>query len=189
MPLFSNAQESRFGKAPFEPYLKEVQSLEIPKLIELHKMGRIDASIQLARECWQADDAETAIYLLSPPAEQGIPVAQYLLGIYLKFKNRDPEGSIRWLTAAAAGGHPIAQETIAGYYESGRYGFPLDMEKAYQLYHLAAEQGLKHSQMNVGMMLCAGKGVPLDKIEGSKWFLKANEGQKMPFSLKQGGCE
>jgi TPR repeat protein len=54
---------------------------------------------------------------------------------------------------------------------------------------LAAEQGLKHSQLNVGMMLCAGKGVARDKVEGSKWFLKANEGQKVPFSLEAGGCK
>lgn len=79
MPLVSDAKGPPFGKVPDEPYLREVQDLEIPKLEELHKMGRIDASIQLARELWWAGDAETPINLLSNPAEQGIPVAQYLL--------------------------------------------------------------------------------------------------------------
>jgi Sel1 repeat len=174
MPFVSDAKGPAFGTVTYEPYLKEVQNLEISKLVELHKMGRIDASIQLARELWWDGDAETPINLL---------------GTYLKFKNRDLEGSARWLKAAAAAGHPIAQETLASYYEGGRYGFPVDLERAYQLYRLAAEQGLKHSQMNVGMMLCAGKGVPRDKGEGTKWFLKANEGQKVPFSLKDGGCK
>lgn len=189
IPLFSYAKRPAFGEAPDEPYLKNVQDIEISELTKLHEMGRVDASIQLARELWWEGDTETPIRLLNSPAEQGIPVAQYLLGVYLRFKSRDLEGSARWLTAAAEAGHPIAQETLAAYYENGKYGFPVDLQQAYRLYRLAAEQGLKHSQMNVGMMLCAGRGVPRDKAEGSKWFLKANEGQKAPFSLKEGGCQ
>jgi len=185
----SDAKGPAFGTVPYEPYLKEVQDLDISELVELHKIGRIDATIQLARELWWDGDAETPINLLRNPADQGIPVAQYLLGSYLKFKNRDLEGSSRWLTRAADAGHPIAQETLASYYYWGKYGFPVDLQKAYQLYRLAAEQGLKNSQMNVGMMLCAGKGVPRDKAEGSKWFLKANKGEKVRISLKEGGCE
>jgi TPR repeat protein len=43
--------------------------------------------------------------------------------------------------------------------------------------------------MIVGTMLCTGRGVQQDKKEGSKWFLKANEGEQLPFSLEDAGCE
>ncbi|MEN3276324.1 MAG: uncharacterized protein V7631_2114 [Massilia sp.] len=189
IPLLSNAKGEAFGAPPSEPFLKEVQDLEIAKLVELHKSGRSDATVQHARSLWWEGDAETPIELLIEPAEEGIPVAQYLLGMYLRFKNRDLDGSAHWMKAAAEAGHPIAQETLAGYYEAGSFGFPADVEKAYRLYRSAAGQGLKHSQLNVGMMLCAGKGVALDKREGAKWFRKANKGQRAPFSLKDGACE
>lgn len=39
-----------FGVVHDEPYLRAVQELEVPELIELHKNGRMDATIQLARE-------------------------------------------------------------------------------------------------------------------------------------------
>jgi TPR repeat protein len=176
------------AEAPYEPYLREVTELSLEELLELHQLGRMDATILLARSLWWNGDVETPIQLLQEPAAQGIPVAQYLLGFYLRFKNRDPEGSVRWLTAAATAGHPIAQETLAGYYEDGSFGFQKDVRHAFQLYREAAEQGLKHSQMLVGVMLCSGKGTPQDKVEGSKWFLKSQEGQKVPFSLKDAGC-
>ena len=173
---------------PSEPYLKEVQQLDADKLLELHKAGRMDATVQLARTLWWDGDAETPIALLRAPAERGIPVAQYLLGLYLRFKERDLEGSAHWLKAAATAGHPIAQETLASYYEKGHFGFPVDDAQAYGLYRQAAEQGLKHSQLNVAMMLCSGKGVARDRDEGVKWLGKANQGQRPRISPKEAGC-
>lgn len=158
------------------------------KLVELHKAGRLDATVQLARSLWWDGDAETPIALLLAPAERGIPVAQYLLGIFLRFKERDLDGSAYWLKTAAAAGHSIAQETLASYYEKGSFGFPIDDGQAYQLYRQAAEQGLKHSQLNVAMMLCTGRGVAADRNEAAKWLGKANQGQRSRISLKEAGC-
>lgn len=169
-----------FGVVHDEPYLRAVQELEVPELIELHKNGRMDATIQLARELWWDGDIETPITLLKEPAEQGIPIAQYLLGTYLRFGNRDLDASARWLILAASAGHPIAEETLAGDYEYGSNGFPKDLPRAYELYRLAADQGLKYSQLNVGLMLCRGKGVKKNEVEGNKWILKAY-GKKIPL--------
>jgi TPR repeat protein len=188
LSLVSYARGGGSSGAPSEPYLKEVQHLEMDKLVELHKAGRLDATVQLARSLWWDGDAETPIELLRTPAERGIPVAQYLLGIYLRFKERDLDGSAYWLKTAAAAGHAIAQETLASYYEKGSFGFPVDDAQAYRLYRQAAEQDLKHSQLNVAMMLCTGKGVTPDRNEAAKWLGKANKGQGSRISLKEAGC-
>ncbi|MCE5182450.1 MAG: sel1 repeat family protein [Betaproteobacteria bacterium] len=190
-PLVCGAADlqSTFGRPPNEPYLEKVQGLSIPRLKELHDLGHMDATIQLARMLWWEGDAETPIQLLKLPAEQDIPVAQYLLGTYFRFKNRDPSGAVYWLTKAANAGHPIAQESLAGFYESGLHGVPKVPHRAYQLYRAAAEQGLKHSEFTVGLFLCNGIGVEVNKTEGKVWFLRSQEGQRVPLPLSEAGCE
>lgn len=188
---YANRDEPRspFGKVPNEPYLKSVQDLPIEQIKILHQQGKMDATIQLARLLWWEGDTETPIQLLQNPAKQGVPVAQYLLGTYLRLKKRDLSGSIKWLTKAAEASHPLAQETLAGDYEYGSNGLPKDLKHSYHLYHAAAEQGLKHSQLSVGVMLCTGMGVSPDKQEGAKWVYLSQGGQPEQFSPTDDGCD
>lgn len=172
-----------------EAELLRVQELSLSEVRALSEQGRQDARIQLARLLWLSGDANAPIPLLEEPAKAGVPVAQYLLGTYLRYRNRDPERGLKLIAEAANQGHPIAQESLAWFYETGRHGLPLDIEKAFDLYLQAAQQGLAHSQMNVGMMLCAGRGVAQDKALGAAWFVSSQQGQRAPLSAKQGGCE
>jgi TPR repeat protein len=172
-----------------EPYLRDVEGRPEAELRRLHNEGRVDATIQMARILWANGDAHHPIALLEQPANDGIPIAQYLLGVYLRFKNRDLAGSEKWLSRAADAGHPIAQEYLAGLLQFGRAGFPKDEERAFRLYLAAARQGLIHSQMNVGMMLCTGTGVAVNREQGKVWFLNSQLRQLKPFTLKDAGCE
>ena len=178
-----------FGKVLVEPFLAEVQELPAVELRKLHDAGRVDATVQLARVLWWAGQMDAPIDLLRGPAQSGIPVAQYLLGNYLRFKRRDLEGSRAWLLQATERGHPMAQETVAGYFDSGEIGFSKDKVRAFQLYLAAGRQGLRSSQMSVGMMLCRGTGTEADKEIGKAWFLNSQRGQRMPIPARAAGCE
>ena len=190
-PLAPMLADSRgaFGQVLFEPFLAEVQELPANELRKLHEAGRADATVQLARVLWWAGQMDAPIDLLQGPAQSGIPVAQYLLGNYLRFKRRDLDGSRTWLLQAAERGHPIAQETVAGYFDSGENGFSKDKARAFQLYLAAGRQGLRSAQLNVGMMLCRGTGTETDKEMGKAWFLNSQQGQRMPIPARAGGCE
>ncbi|MCW2601815.1 MAG: polar development protein PodJ [Frankiales bacterium] len=177
-----------FGAATDDPYLNRVRDMPVEQLRQLHEAGELDATIQLAKVLWWDGDTEGPISLLQKPAEMGIPYAQYLLGSYLRFKNRDVPGALTWIGKASEAGHPLAQETLAGFHSIGTYGIPVDDKRAFELYLLAAKQGLKHSQMNVGIMLCSGTGTQQNKAEGRKWFLLSQKGQKASFSLRDAGC-
>ncbi len=44
-------------------------------------------------------------------------------------------------------------------------------------YRLAAEQGISHTQTNLGLMHSIGQGVPQDSTEAAKWYrLAADQG-------------
>jgi Sel1 repeat len=178
-----------YPRVPAEAYLSEVQSLSLDQVRALHAAARMDATVQLARLLWFDGDTVRPIELLAGPAEKGVPVAQYLLGTYLRFRNRDVQGAVRWLTEAARQGHPTAQETLAGFHESGTLGVAVDAEAAFRLYLAAGRQGLRHAQMNVGMRLCKGSGVPEDKTIGKAWFINSQQGQLAPLPPRAAGCE
>jgi TPR repeat protein len=174
---------------PSEPYLISVEKLAKEELRILSKAGRIDATIQLARLLWMDGNRIAPVELLTEPTANGIPVAQYLLGMYMRFNKGDKPRSLKLLQDAARQGHAIAQETLAIYYESGTDGVEKNVEEAFRWYLAAGKQGLRHSQMNVGMYLCIGRGVEEDKKTGRAWFLNSQQGQRMPLPPRSAGCE
>jgi TPR repeat protein len=178
-----------YPRVPTEEPLTAVEQLPKDEVAALAKNGRRDAQIQLARLLWWDGDASQPVELLRPHAEAGIPVAQYLLSTYLRFRNRDTAGSLRWLREAARQGHPVAQETIAGYLERGANGIEQSLPEAFAMYLAAGRQGLRNAQMNVGIMLCKGLGVSPDKPLGKLWFQNSQAGQLVPLSPRAAGCD
>jgi TPR repeat protein len=178
-----------YPRVPSESFLVAVEQLPKAEVQALSKTGRQDARIQLARLLWMDGNTAEPIEMLQGPAESGVPVAQYLLGTYLLFRNRDPASALKWMREAARQGHSIGRETLAGYHERGRNGVDVDLPRAFELYLAAGKQGLPHAQMNVGMMLCKGLGVTADKSIGREWFLHSQQGQAVPLKAKAAGCE
>ena len=68
-----------------------------------------------AKALYQARDYATAAELMKALAEQGHLQAQYVLGYMYHYGQgvpRNEKEAIRWITAAAARGHPLAQEAL-----------------------------------------------------------------------------
>lgn len=178
-----------YAAVPAEPFLAQVQALPVAELRPLANAGRADAQIQLARLLWWDGDTQTPITLLKPHAEAGVPVAQYLLGSFLRLRNRDVPGALAWLTAAAEQGHAMAQETLAGAYRDGRLGLPQSDADAFRLYLAAGKAGLRNAQLNVAMHLCSGRVVAPDKALGRVWLASSQQGAPIPVSTADLGCE
>jgi TPR repeat protein len=178
-----------YPRVPAEAFLAQVQALPIAELRPLAEQGRADAQIQLARLLWWDGDTQTPLALLRPHAEAGVPVAQYLLGSYLRLRNRDLPGALAWLSAAARQGHPVAQETLAGAYENGSLGVQRSDDEAFRLYLAAGRAGLRHAQMNVALHLCRGRAVAQDKALGRAWLASSQQGQPVPLPAASAGCD
>lgn len=176
-----------FPRVPSEASLRSVETLPIEQVRALAQAGQAEAKVQWARLLWWNGNTSDPIRLLNEPAAAGLPVAQYLLAGYLRA--RDPAASIDWLKQAAQAGHAIAQETLAAHHLAGTQGVERSVDQAFALYLQAGRQGLRHAQMNVGMMLCTGRGTPIDKATGRLWFLNSQQGQAMPLPPRAAGCD
>eukprot|EP00956_Cyclotella_meneghiniana_P028060 scaffold64434_cov52-Cyclotella_meneghiniana.AAC.10 len=56
-----------------------------------------------------------------------------------------------------------AMNTLGGYYDSGRSGFPVDQSKAVELFQRASELGSANAHLNLGGAYLHGEGVQVDK--------------------------
>lgn len=74
-------------------------------------------------------------------------------------------------------GYPAAEYTVANYYYDGNApsAFPLNKEKAFQLYRKAAEAGYLLAETAYAECLYEGIGVTADKALGLKWYKKASD--------------
>ncbi len=175
-----------FPRVPSEAFLGRVETLPIEKVRELANQGQADATVQLARLLWWNGNTTEPIRLLRQPAAAGVPVAQYLLATYLR--GRDNAASIELLKEAALRGHATAQETLAAQHLAGTQGLERSVDQAFALYLQAGQQGLRNAQMNVGLMLCTGRGTAVDQATGRRWFLNSQQGQMMPLPPSAAGC-
>lgn len=178
-----------YPAVPSEPALAAVEQLPLQEVRALAESGREDANIQLARLLWMDGNRTQPLDLLRKPAQAGSPVAKYLLGTYLRSPGGDPKYAAQLLSEAAHGGHAIAQETLAGHHERGTLGFTRSDQEAFAWYLLAGRQGLRHAQLQVGLMLCQGRGVKTDKALGRLWVANSQQGVLVPVSPAAAGCD
>lgn len=131
-------------------------------------------------------------------AKQGVPEAQYRLGVmYLYQKKKmglskdklDKEG-LKWLEKSAAQGYIKAYSQLGWVYRKG-YGVKQDFEKVLFWYQKAAEHGDAEAQSELAWMYKEGQGVTKNKAKAIEWFRKAalqgdNMAQeKLEYLLKQ----
>lgn len=48
-----------------------------------------------------------------------------------------------------------------------------DLEKAFEYFHLAAQQGIDNAQFNIGFLYHYGQGVKQNYEEAARWYEKA----------------
>ena len=131
---------------------------------------------------YYAGDYSRSFELLYPLAEDGVPRAQFRIGIMYQFgrsvaKNLDL--AEKWFTAAlpellrlAQQGVPWAQTDLGTAYEFG-IALQQDYERAAFWYGRAAERGYAGAQTNLGVLYAQGDGVPYDRAKAIFWLRKA----------------
>lgn len=125
---------------------------------------------------FEAKHFSRAAKLLSPLADAGLAEAQYRMGIITQNglgTARDPQAALRWLSAAAAQDHALAQHGLGFIYLEGEEGVAPDPQQALHWFRLAAEQGLAGSAATLGRMYADGIGVPPDPEQAKQWYRKA----------------
>lgn len=113
-------------------------------------------------------------------AEQGLPKAQYALGLCYRDSlgcREDPRKTLHWYEKAAQQGHYRAQYETAEIYELGK-GVPVDKKKALYWYEQAAESGTRKDWCySVVLFACSlfyeeGRGCEVDLHKAVYWRLK-----------------
>jgi len=129
-------------------------------------------------------DYAVALQLLRPLADQGIPLAQYRIGL-MTFNGfgvkRDVTQAIPYITAGAEGGVPEAQAFLAFFYLSSNTFAPQDFSKAAKWAKKAADQGNEIGEVLFAMVLLNGQGVQQDS-EKALSLLQKNAAQDNIFA-------
>ena len=104
------------------------------------------------------------------------PVAQTILGLRYLDGTVDtavnlPE-ALKYLTAAAIQGQPVAQYRLGTLYERGQ-GVPADGAKAAHWYQMAANQGNRKAMHNLAVAYASGATGKKNMAEAARWFAKA----------------
>jgi uncharacterized protein len=120
-------------------------------------------------------DYATTYALTRPLAEQGLAVAQFVLGVMYGGGHAVPQNyteAAEWYRRAADQGWPEAQTILGVMYAQGQ-GVAQNDVKAAKWLLKAAEQGHVPAQCNLGHMYAQGQGVAKNDAEAAKWFRKA----------------
>ena len=120
-------------------------------------------------------DFETALALVQPLADQGLAVAELVLGVMHGGGHGVPQNDAEaasWLQRAADQGCAEAQTILGVMYAKGR-GVTQSDVKAGQWFRKAADQDHAAAQSNLGLLYAEGRGVAHNDAEAAKWFRKA----------------
>lgn len=126
---------------------------------------------------WHAGQYSEMLALVAPRAEQGDPLAQFLMGSFHSTGMgvpQDDERAALWWRKAAEQGFARAQNEIGVALTDGR-GVAADPEQAVVWYRKAADQGLAVAQCNLGLMYWNGYGVRKDQKQAIALYRKAAE--------------
>jgi uncharacterized protein len=123
----------------------------------------------------QRGDHATAHALARPLADQGLAVAQLVLGVMYGGGHGVPQNyaeAAKWRHRAADQGRPEAQTILGVMYAKGQ-GVAQNDAKAAKWFRKAADQGHATAQSNLGLMYAQGHGVAQNDAEALTWFRKA----------------
>ncbi len=152
----------------------------------LAEQGDPEAEYQLAYHylrCTPCDDESTCDHmkeLLRAAAAKDHPDAIWLLAAYLDPENPEYE---KELLRAGRLGSVHAQCSLGVNYATGEWSGPKDLAEAARWYRLAAEQGERVAQYEIGFMLLLGEGEPKNTGEGLMWLERAG-GQAQDSALR-----
>jgi TPR repeat protein len=120
-----------------------------------------------------AADDNAAMRWALVAAQQGDPMAQYLIGALTAKDNQAQAFS--WFEQAALRGNLKAMHNLAIAYAEGR-GVTEDDKSAAAWFNRAAMQGYVDSQFDLAVLFERGQGVAQNRISALKWYLIAAQG-------------
>ncbi len=143
-----------------------------------------DTALREGIRAYYAGDYNRSFELLYPLAEDGVPRAEFRIGIMYQFGRsvaRNPDLAEKWFTAAlpellrlSQQGVAWAQADLGTAYEFG-IALQQDYERAAYWYRQAADRGYAGAQTNLGVLYAQGDGVPYDRSQAIFWLRKAAE--------------
>lgn len=117
-------------------------------------------------------DYATAYALTRPLADQGLAVAQFVLGVMYGGGHGVPQNyaeAAQWYRRAADQGWPEAQTFLGMMYAQGQGVAKNDAEAA-NWFRKAADQGLAVAQFLLGLIYVKGLGLAQNYILAHRWF-------------------
>ena len=146
------------------------------------KQSASAATLNAGIKAYYNGDYNRSFELLYPLAQEGVPRAQFRIGIMYQFGRsvaRNTDLAEKWFTEAlpdllreAQRGIAWAQTDLGTAYEFG-ISLQQDYERAAYWYKRAANQGYAGAQTNLGVLYAQGDGVPYDRAQAISWFRKA----------------
>ena len=119
-----------------------------------------------ALKSYNQGDFATALRVFRPLADQGQPLAEYILGLMYANGQGVPENypvALTWLQKAGEQGEAKAQFAVGVIHFKG-LGMPKNDDEAFKWYRRAADQGLAVAQFNLGAMYAKGQAVTKDVV-------------------------
>ena len=132
-------------------------------------------SFEEAFAAWRRGDHATAYRGFFGPAEQGNPLAQFIVGVMHdegQGARRSAAAAAMWFRRAAEQGQPHAQNNLGLMYDEGR-GVRRDDVEAVRWLRRSAEQDHGRGQVNLARMYLRGRGVPRDYLKAARWLRRA----------------
>ena len=120
---------------------------------------------------YERGDYATAVRLLLPLADQGVPLVQFTLGVMYANGKGTPQDygqAAAWYRKAADQGYDEEQGNLGAMYAKGE-GVPQDYAQAVNWYSKAADQGNVDAQASLGWMYSKGLGVSQDFVQAVYW--------------------
>ena len=135
-----------------------------------YALGQFEVAECLASGTGVEEDEEKALEWYIKSAENGCAMAQVEIGIRHDKKGNFAEAA-KWYEKAALQGDPEGQHNLGCMYLNGE-GVPLDYDRAFKLFCLAAEQHVGGAICNVGYCYEMGYGVEKDVEKANELYLK-----------------
>jgi hypothetical protein len=138
---------------------------------------------------YRRGDYKSALELLRPLADQGVPRAQNGIGVMYatgRGIDHDDAEAAAWFKKAADQGYANAQARLGYFYRKG-LGVPKDLDRALALTQSAADQGDVTGEFYLGTMYRLGEGVGRDDAKAAGYFRKAAEQGNAAAQYNLGG--
>lgn len=133
--------------------------------------ARAQYELGLVYDFIRSDKAEATRWLTSA-GENGEKRAYGMLGemVMGNTEHRVNKAAVPYWLKGVEHGDALSQYRLAWCYQNGQGGLASNMERAYELYRLAAEQGESGAQLKMGWACREGEFIPRDLEAAARWF-------------------